>query len=238
MTRRSTPSRRTGRLSPPGTGHVRDDFLAGGGEMGELIRSRDWSATRLGPPDRWPQSLRSALSVCLGSRFPIVIYWGPEFIVFYNDAYASILATKHPRALGERCRDVWTEIWDVIEPMLSGVVTAGEATWSDDQLLVLERHGYPEECYFSFSFSPIRVEDGTVGGVFTAVIEHTQRVLGERRLRTLRALADRTADAKGDIEACEAAGTVLAANPLDVPFSLVYLVDSQGHRARCVSTSG
>jgi signal transduction histidine kinase len=214
------------------------DWLIGGGEMGELIRSRDWSATPLGPRDLWPQSLRSAISVCLGSRFPIVIYWGPEFIVLYNDAYASILAAKHPRALGERCRDVWAEIWDVIEPMLSSVVATSEATWSDDQLLILQRHGYPEECYFSFSFSPIWAEGGNVGGVFTAVIEHTQRVLSERRLRMLRELADHTADAKSETEACERAGAVLAANPLDVSFALIYLVDGPGHRAELVSTAG
>ena len=159
--------------------------------MGERIRGSDWSKTPLGPLDEWPQSLRSAMSICLGSRFPIVIYGGSEFVTLYNDAYASILGSKHPRALGKPCREVWTEIWDVIEPMLQGVVATSEATWSDNQLLILQRHGFPEECYFSFSFSPVRSEDDAVGGVFTAVIEHTQRVVGERRLVALRDLGAR-----------------------------------------------
>ena len=132
------------------------DWLAGGGEMGARIRAHDWSRTPLGPIESWPQSLRSALSICLGSRFPIVLYWGADRTVFYNDAYAEILGKKHPWALGRPCREVWSEIWHVIEPMLDGVVASGEATWSDDQLLLLERRGYAEECYFSFSFSPVR----------------------------------------------------------------------------------
>ena len=161
------------------------------GEMGERICSFDWSKTPLGSLDEWPQSLRSALSICLGSRFPIVIYWGSEFITLYNDAYAPILAGKHPRALGQPCREVWGEIWDVIGPMLQSVVATSEATWSDNQLLILQRNGFAEECYFSFSFSPVRSEDDCVGGVFTAVIEHTQRVVGERRIIALQELGAR-----------------------------------------------
>ena len=177
------------------------DWLVGGGEMGARIRADDWSRTPLGPIEAWPQSLRSALSICLGSRFPIVLYWGADRTVLYNDAYAEILGTKHPWALGRACREVWAEIWDVIAPMLDGVVTSGEATWSDDQLLLLERRGYPEECYFSFSFSPVGGASRQAEGVFTAVIETTRRVLGERRLRTLRDLAARAALAKGEDDA-------------------------------------
>ena len=172
------------------------DWLVGGGEMGARIRAHDWSRTPLGPIEAWPQSLRSALSICLGSRFPIVLYWGTERIVLYNDAYAEILGKKHPWALGRACREVWSEIWDVIAPMLDGVVASGEATWSDDQLLLLERRGYPEECYFSFSFSPVGGASRQAEGVFTAVIETTRRVLGERRLRALRDLAARAALAR------------------------------------------
>src|SRR5581483_6470588 len=168
-------------------------WLAGGGEMGERMRALDWAKTPLGSIDRWPQSLRSAISTCIGSRFPIVLYWGPQLVVLYNDAYAEILGGKHPWALGRPCSEVWSEIWDVIAPMLDGVVTTGQATWSEDQLLVLERRGYPEECYFSFSFSPVRGEDGGVDGVFTAVIESTGRVLGERRLALLTELAAHSA---------------------------------------------
>ena len=177
-------------------------FLAGGGEMGERMRDLDWSGTPLGPAEDWPQSLRSAVSTCIGSRFPIVLYWGPRRVVLYNDAYAEILGSKHPWALGRPCQEVWSEIWDVIAPMLDGVAATGQATWSEDQFLLLERRGFPEECYFSFSFSPVRGEDGRVEGIFTAVIENTRRVLGERRLRTLRELTERTAPARSEREAC------------------------------------
>ncbi len=203
-------------------------FLAGGGEMGALMRANDWAATPLGPVSTWPQSLRSAVSVCLGSRFPIVIYWGADYVVLYNDAYAEILGKKHAWALGRRCKEVWSEIWDVIAPMLDGVTATGEATWSDDQLLILERQGYPEECYFSFSFSPVRGAAGGVEGIFTAVIENTRRVLGERRLRTLRGLAARAAAAKGEDEAWQSAGEGLAGNPHDLPFAVLYRTGGEG----------
>jgi PAS domain S-box-containing protein len=213
------------------------DWLSGGGGMGERIRSFDWSETPLGPVDGWSQGLRSATSSCLGSRFPIVIYWGPEFVTLYNDAYAPILAGKHPLALGRPCREVWGEIWDVIAPMLHNVVATGEATWSDNQLLVLERHGSPEECYFSFSFSPVRSEDH-VGGVFTAVIEHTQRIVGERRVIALQELGARATKAKTAEGACAIAGETLARHPKDIPFALLYLMEADGKRLQLVGSAG
>ena len=112
------------------------------------------AAGPLGPREVWPQSLRTSVSICLASRFPILIWWGPGLVKLYNDAYASILADKHPRALGAPGREVWPEIWDIIGPMLTGVQARGEATWSDDQMLPLRRKGYTEECYFTFSYSP------------------------------------------------------------------------------------
>ncbi len=208
------------------------NFLAGGGEMGERMRALDWSKTVLGPVESWPQSLRSAVSICLGSRFPIVLYWGADYVVLYNDAYAEILGRKHPWALGRRCKEVWSEIWNVIAPMLEGVTVTGEATWSDEQLLILERKGYPEECYFSFSFSPVRGATGGVEGIFTAVIENTRRVLGERRLRTLRNLAARAAAAKSESEAWRSAGEGLADNPHDLPFAVLYRTDGGGNSIR------
>src|SRR5579883_1897248 len=166
-----------------------NDLFAGGGEMGMLMRSIDWSQTPLGPKEQWPQSLRTAVSICLASRFPILIWWGPELVKLYNDAYVPMLGDKHPRALGAPGREVWPEIWEIIGPMLTGVIERGEATWSDDQMLPLQRKGFTEECYFTFSYSPIRDEDGAIGGIFTAVAETTERVIGERRLATLRDLA-------------------------------------------------
>ena len=201
-------------------------WLAGGGEMGERIRALDWSQTPLGPVETWPQSLRSAVSTCIGSRFPIVLYWGPQLVVLYNDAYAEILGGKHPWALGRPCEEVWSEIWDVIGPMLDGVVATGQATWSEDQLLALERRGFPEECYFSFSFSPVRGEDGGVDGIFTAVIESTGRVVGERRLALLTELSAHPTT-RSAREACEQAIATLAGKA-DVPFALVYLARDSG----------
>ncbi|HKW25827.1 MAG TPA: PAS domain S-box protein [Terriglobales bacterium] len=185
------------------------------------MRSLDWSKTPLGSLSDWPQSLKTSLSICLASRFPIVMYWGPEYVVLYNDAYSAILGRKHPWALGQRCRDCWAEIWDTIGPMLDNVVRTGEATWSNHLLLQLERHGYPEECYFSFSFSPVRVETGAVGGVFTAVLETSEEVIGQRRLRTLRDLAARGVDAQSESDAWRIAAVVLAENPHDIPFAVL-----------------
>jgi PAS domain S-box-containing protein len=200
--------------------------------MGALMRVIDWSATPIGPVERWPQSLRTAVSICLNSRFPMLIWWGPELVKLYNDAYRPMLGTtKHPRAMGQRGRDCWPEIWDIIGPMLEGVLSRGEATWSDDQLLILDRNGYLEECYFTFSYSPIRDETGGVGGVFTAVTETTERVLGERRLRTLRELAARAGEAKTAEEACRIAAESMAGNPADMPFALLYLLDTEGRQA-------
>jgi PAS domain S-box-containing protein len=214
------------------------EVLAGGGEMGALMRSIDWSASAIGPVERWPQSLRTAVGICLNSRFPMLIWWGPEFVKLYNDAYRPMLGTtKHPRAMGQRGRECWPEIWDIIGPMLEGVLFRGEATWSDDQLLILDRNGYLEECYFTFSYSPIRDETGGVGGIFTAVTETTGRVLGERRLRTLRELAARAGDAKTAEEACRIAAESMAGNHADLPFALLYLLDAEGRHATLVGTA-
>ncbi len=206
------------------------DWLAGGGELGRLIRELDWSQTPLGPIESWPQSLKTSVSICLASRFPIVLYWGPEYVVLYNDAYSAILGSKHPWALGQRCCDCWAEIWDTIGPMLQGVIDNAEATWSHDLLLVLQRYGYPEECYFSFSFSPVRVEAGVVGGVFTAVIETTNNIIGERRLRTLRDLAAKSVDAKTAEVAYRRAAETLSENLFDIPFAALCAVTKEGFR--------
>lgn len=218
--------------NPSGEG----DFLAGGGEMGALMRSMDWSSSPLGPLSDWPQSLRTTVSTCLNSRFPILIWWGPELAMLYNDAYRQIVGDKHPESMGAPGREVWPEIWDVIGPMLQGVLERGDATWSENQLLMLRRHGYPEECYFTFSYSPIRDESGGIGGVFCAVTETTERVVGERRMRTLRELSEDAGVAKTVEAAAEAAAEALEEDSADIPFSLLYLLDEED--ARLVGTTG
>ncbi len=152
--------------------------------MGALMRRRDWCATPFGPPLNWPQSLRSAVSIMLNSRYPIALYWGSELALLYNDAWSPIAGGKHPWALGRPGREVWPEIWSTIGPLFSKVITTGEGVWQEDELLPMLRHGYLEECYYNFTFSPVRGESGTIDGIFNAVVETTDRVLSERRLRT------------------------------------------------------
>jgi signal transduction histidine kinase/FixJ family two-component response regulator len=212
-------------------------FLDGGGEMGALMRAMDWTRTPLGSIDGWPQSLRTTVSTCLHSRFPILIWWGPDLVKLYNDAYRELLVEKHPAALGRAGREVWPEIWHIIGPMLESVVKEGRATWSEDQFLPLERRGYPEECYFTFSYSPIHDETGGIGGVFCAVTETTRRVIGERRLRLLQELSSNTA-AERVKDVCARAMNVLGADSADVPFALIYLLDSDRQTLELVARTG
>ena len=212
--------------------------LAGGNEMGELMRPYDWSSSPVGPVDSWPQSLRTAVSILLDSRYPMYIAWGAEFVQFYNDAYRPILgATKHPAALGRTTRETFPEIWDFIGPMFERVMRSGEATFLEDQLLPLDRFGYVEECYFTFCYSAIRNETGDVAGVFVTCSENTSRVLGERRLRTLRDLGALSLMALSAEAVAIEAAQVLDGNPTDLPFTAIYLVDDDG-RARLASTTG
>ncbi|HEX6320675.1 MAG TPA: ATP-binding protein [Burkholderiales bacterium] len=212
------------------------DFLAGGGEMGALMRAKDWSQTALGTADTWPQSLRTAVSILLNSRYPMFVFWGPQLVKIYNDGYRPITGDKHPWALGRPGREVWPEIWDAIGPMVERVVRHGEATWSDDLQLFMRRRGFPEEVFFTFSYSPIRDESGGIGGMFCACTETTLKVQGERRLKLLRDLAAAAAEARTVADACALSAGVLAGNPADIPFGLIYLFEEGG--ARLAGTAG
>jgi PAS domain S-box-containing protein len=150
-------------------------FLQGGGEMGELIRSIDWSATPIGAVETWPQSLRIAISIILSTPFPMYIAWGNEYTQFYNDGYRPILgSTKHPQAMGISTRDTFSEIWHIVGLMFSDVMK-GKPIWAPNFMYLLERNGFPEECYFDFSYSPIYTENNDVGGVLVTVIETTEK---------------------------------------------------------------
>jgi len=214
------------------------ECLQGGGEMGSIMRSFDWASSVLGPVDQWPQSLRTSVSTCLNSRFAILVWWGPELVMLYNDAYRQIIGAKHPAALGHPGRECWPEIWDIIGPMLANVMQKGEATWASDLLLMLERNGYPEECYFTFSYSPIRDESGGIGGVFTPVADTTERVINERRITTLRDLAVCAANARDIRQACRLIAKTLSENPRDIPFAAVYLFDETRTSASLAATAG
>jgi signal transduction histidine kinase/DNA-binding response OmpR family regulator len=207
-------------------------FLQRGGDMGRRIAAHPWSATPLGPIETWSGGLRTSLSICLQSRFPIVIFWGPELRLLYNDAYAPALGAKHPDALGRPGLgpEGWAELADVIEPMLRGVLERGEASWSEDGLLLVQRNGFAEEAYFTFSYSPIVEDSGEIGGVFCAVQETTGRVIGTRRLRTLRRIGDATADARTAVQAARAGLRALGEDRSDVPASALYLRRPDGLR--------
>jgi len=203
-------------------------FLAGGGEMGERMRSFDWSATSLGQPDGWPQSLKTAIRIMLTSRQPIWIGWGADLLFFYNDPYKAIIGGKHPRSLGQPTAQVWREIWPDIGPMLAQAMTGDEGTYVEGQLLIMERNGYPEETYYTFSYSPIPDDDGNAGGIICANADVTQRVIGERQLALLRNLAADTGDARSCEDVCERSARALGTDPQDVPFALIYLLEPAG----------
>src|SRR4051812_7114506 len=214
------------------------DVLAGGGEMGALMRSIDWSRTPVGAVESWPQSLRTAISILLETGFPMYIAWGPEFTQFYNDGYRPILgSTKHPAAMGISTRETFAEIWNIIGPMFEGVMR-GTPVFVNDFLLPLDRHGFAEECYFIFSYSPIREESGNVGGVLVTVTETTERVLGARRLQTLQEIPAKTHEAKTPEAACRIAMEALARNPADIPSAVLYLMTDDGREARIAASAG
>jgi len=148
-------------------------------EVGRLFRKVDWGATRLGPVEQWPQSLRIAVSICLNSRFPMFVWWGPDLINIYNDAYVPMLGKRHPEALGRPARASWDDIWSALAPQVEAVMERGEASWNERVLLVTERNGFTENAWFTWSYSPIFKEDGTIGGLFCAVSEETARVNAE-----------------------------------------------------------
>ncbi len=152
------------------------------GEMAMRIRQFDWAKTSVGPIDKWPQALTAAVQICLGSRFPMFVWWGPDLIYFYNDAYAPVLGKRHPEALGKPAKTIWKEIWPVIEPQAEAVLLRGEATWNERVMLLLERNGFQEETYFSWSYSPVYDEHGKVAGLFCVSTDETARVKAEAEL--------------------------------------------------------
>ncbi|WP_041289439.1 SpoIIE family protein phosphatase [Kribbella flavida] len=210
------------------------EFTAGGvfaadSEVGRDLARVDWAATPLGAPDGWPQSLQTAVSILLSSRFSMWMAWGPELTFFCNAAYRrDTLGRKYPWALGRPASEVWAEIWDDIGPRIETVLTTGRATWDEALLLFLERSGYPEETYHTFSYSPLRDDDGAVVGMLCVVTEDTDRVIGERRMATLRDLGSDPSVVRTEREMLGFVGQQLAGNPRDLPFSLTYLFDDEG----------
>lgn len=154
--------------------------LAGGGEMGALMRAHDWSASPLGSPEAWPQSLRTAIGLMLKARQPMFVAWGADLTFLYNDGYVAIFGAKHPDALGRPFAEVWSDIWEQISPLVERTL-AGEASFHEDLLIPMERNGYREDAWFSFSYTPLEDESGAIAGMFCAAAETTEKVLAERR---------------------------------------------------------
>ena len=200
------------------------EFLAGGGEMGARIRNYDWAATPLGPVETWPQSLRTCIRIMLTSRQPIWIGWGKELIKFYNDPYKAIVGGKHPWALGSPASLVWKDIWKDIDPMLRQVMQEDEGTYVESQLLIMERNGYAEETYYTFSYTPIPGDDGGTAGMICANVDNTDRIIGERQLKTLTQLGKRLAGLQANRDVIHQTIYTLEENPQDFPFALFYTV--------------
>lgn len=160
------------------------EFLSDGGEMGTIIRSYNWSSTPIGSIETWPQSLLTTLSIVLNSNFPMFLFWGEQHICFYNDAYRPSLGNdgKHPSAIGKSGEEVWPEIWENIKPLIDEVMSGGKASWSEDQLLPIYRNGKLEDVYWTFSYSPVKIESGKIGGVFVTCNETTEKVKSFQRL--------------------------------------------------------
>src|SRR4051794_11991719 len=225
MTRASASPVDHGVTAGESTGTARAS-LAGGGPVGRDLLAVDWERTPLGPPERWPRALASIVQVLLTSRFSMWMAWGPELTFFCNDAYRrDTLGKKYPWALGRSAREVWAEIWPDIGPRIEAVLRTGEATWDEALLLFLERSGYPEETYHTFSYSPLAGDDGRIEGMLCVVSEDTERVVSERQLATLRDLSAGIAAARTEAEVLGAVGTQLAADLRSLPFALVYLFE-------------
>jgi PAS domain S-box-containing protein len=205
--------------------------------MGRLIRAHPWQHTSLGPPQQWPPTLRTALSMILRSGYPMFIWWGEALTCFHNDAYLPVLGKKHPEALGKSAREVWSEIWDEVGPLARNVFT-GRTTYMQDLPLYLHRKGFSEETYWTFSYSPILLESGEVGGLLCACNEETGKIVGQRRLRTLQEITGLSLEHKTVEEVGWSAVEAMGKNPNDFPFALLYLLNEAGDELTLINSVG
>jgi PAS domain S-box-containing protein len=209
------------------------------GELGRDLLRVDWDSTPLGPPETWPRSLESVVRLVLTSRFSMWMAWGPELTFFCNEAYRrDTLGEKYPWALGKPASVVWSEIWEDIEPRIRTVMSTGESTWDESLMLFLERSGYTEETFHTFSYSPIFDDDGVIAGMLCVVKEDTEEVVARRRMQALRDLGAGRAANLTEAETIASACRELAQLPSDLPFTLVYLYDGDGRTARLAGSSG
>jgi signal transduction histidine kinase/ActR/RegA family two-component response regulator len=212
-----------------GPTQLADRLFDGDGEMARRTGAFPWEVTSLGAASAWPQSLRTAVRIMLTSRFAMWMGWGRELTFFYNDAYRVMtLGAKHPWALGRPAREVWAEIWEHLEPRIAQVLAEGKATWDERLLLFLERSGYREESYHTFSYSPLTADGGETVGMLCVVSEDTERVIGERRLAVLHELATQVTGADQIPQVLNAIARCSIKDARDLPFTLTYLLDEDG----------
>ena len=215
-----------------------ESVFAGDGEMATRMRALDWSATPLGPVEQWPQALRTCVRLMLSAGYPMTILWGQDLAYLYNDANVSVVGTKHPWALGRGCREIYPEAWDFVGPLFDRVMTKGEAAVTlADQLFMMHRNNYLEECYFAFSFSPVPDDTGRAGGVLNIVLETTERVLEDRRRPLLRDLASRAAGARTEEEVWRVSAETIGEGRLSLPFAFLYEYRPSEHQAYLVGAS-
>lgn len=214
------------------------ELFAGGGEAGRLMRSIDWAATPLGPPEDWPRSLKTCVRILLTSRQAMFVWWGDHLINLHNDAYRSILGGKHPWALGQPASAVWREIWDQVGPRAESAMHHNEGTYDEALLLLMERNGYREETYYTFSYSPVPNEEGGTGGIICANTDDTQRIVGGRQLALLQELAARASEARTIEAVCARSMDAMETNRRDLPFAMIYMIDQVTGRATLAGTSG
>jgi signal transduction histidine kinase len=210
----------------PGTSLLRLDRFQRTGEMGRRIAEFDWERTSLGRLEDWPRSLQSTIAILLGSRYPMCLAWGKDLLLFYNDAYISLLGAKHPEALGRSLRETLSELWDSIGSMVSAVMSTGTAIWVPGYGVPMRRHGYLEESYFSASNSAVDDDAGEIGGMLCVCSEITEQVVGARRTQLLREVAQ--GETHGPTETCEQLGRIVAEHSLDIPFIAFYLRSTEG----------
>lgn len=234
------PQRRaTDQVKRPSELIAKEQVFAGGGEMGAVMRGLDWSQTALGPVETWSLALRMMARFLLANRFPLLLWWGPDFCQLYNDAYRPVLGAKHPHFVGRPVSECWNEIWHILEPLIRTPFEGSPPTWMEDIPLEINRYGFVEETHFTIAYSPVPDETapGGIGGVLATVHEISEKVVGERRTRLLRDLgAVDTAETAE--EACVRAAGILAGYPQDIPFALLYLIEPDGSAARLSGAAG
>jgi len=220
------------------TSKAETKLISGGGQIGDLLRSSDWSNTSLGPMSDWPKSLCTAINICLNAQFPMLVCWGKDLTNIYNAAFASLLAGKHPVSFGANGMYILPDLWTKLKPQFQSILTEGESISSANELVLINRNGYAEECYFTFSHSPLFDDNGHINGVFTVATETTDTIINARHLDTFNRLALKISDKKNISDIYKGTLELMYKNTLDFPFAMLYQVAEDGNTASLFGCSG